>query len=171
MTGYATKKHLDDITHVDTLEFALKTNSTALKTKVEKLDIPKLNTVPEDLAKLSNVIKNDVIKKTDFSPLKTNVDGIDVSKYVLKSTYDSKVGNLKLKIPDVSGLFPTTTFNSKVTKIEDKITTVDGKIPDISGLATKNSINTLATKTELDNVLNKIPDITGYVKLNDYCSE
>ena len=63
LTGYATKKDLDDITHVDTSEFALKTNLTALKTEVEKLDIPKSNTVPVDLAKLSNVVKNDIIKK------------------------------------------------------------------------------------------------------------
>ena len=65
---------------------------------------------------------------------------------------------------------PTNTFNSKITEIEGKITTVDNKIPDISRLATKTGISTLATKTELNNVLNKIPDIAGYVKLNDYKS-
>ena len=80
------------------------------------------------------------------------------------------MGNLKLKIPDISGLLPTNTFNSKITEIEGKITTVDNKIPDISRLATKTGISTLATKTELNNVLNKIPDIAGYVKLDDYKS-
>ena len=79
------KKDLDDINHVDTSGFALKTNLIALKTEEEKLDIPKLNTVPADLAKLSNVVKNDFIKKTGFNPLKTKADGIDISKYVLKS--------------------------------------------------------------------------------------
>ena len=79
------KKGLDDINHVDTSGFALKTNLIALKTEEEKLDIPKLNTVPADLAKLSNVVKNDFIKKTGFNPLKTKADGIDISKYVLKS--------------------------------------------------------------------------------------
>ena len=63
----------------------MKTNLIALKTEEEKLDIPKLNTVSADLTKLSNVVKNDVIKKTEFNPLKTKVDGIDISKYVLKS--------------------------------------------------------------------------------------
>ena len=63
LTGYATKKDLDDITHVDTSEFPLKTNLTALKNEVEKLDIPKSNTVPVDLAKLSNVVKNELLKK------------------------------------------------------------------------------------------------------------
>ena len=93
LTGYATKKDLDDITHVDTSEFALKTDLTALKTEVKKLDIPKLNTVLEDLAKLSNVVRNDVIKKIEFNPLKTKVYGIYVSKYVLKSQYDRAIGN------------------------------------------------------------------------------
>ena len=169
LTGYATKKDLDDITHVDTSEFTLKTNLSVLKTEVDKLDIPKLSTI--DLAKLSNVVKNDVVKKTDFNPLKTKVNSIDVSKYVLKTKYDSEVGDLKLKIPDVSGLLPTSTFNSKITKIEGKVTTAEDKIPDISGLATKASISILATKTELNNVLNKIPDISGYIKLSDYSSE
>ena len=98
LTGYATKKDLDDITHVDTSEFALKTDLTALKTEVKKLDIPKLNTVLEDLAKLSNVVRNDVINEfnpliNEFNPLKTKVYGIYVSKYVLKSQYDRAIGN------------------------------------------------------------------------------
>ena len=153
LTGYATKKDLDDITHVDTSEFALKTNLSALKTAVDKLDIPKLTTVPADLAKLTKKVQEDFLKKTDFNSLKTKVDSIDVSKYVLKTKYDSEVGNLKIKIPDVSRFLLKSTFNSKITEIEGKITTVDNKIPGISGLATKASINALATKTELNNVL------------------
>ena len=104
LSGYATKEDLDDITHVDTSEFALKTNLTALKTEVDKLDIPKLSAVPTDLSKLTKEVKKYSIKKKDFNPLKTKVDGIDVNKYVLKTKYDSEVGDLKLKIPDVSGL-------------------------------------------------------------------
>ena len=41
------------ITYVDTSSFALKTNLSALKTQVDKLDIPKLGTIPTDVAKLS----------------------------------------------------------------------------------------------------------------------
>ena len=103
--------------------------------------------------------------------MKTKVDGIDVSKYVLKSEYDSEVRNLKLKIPDATGLLPTNTFNSKISEIESKITTVDSKIHDVSSLATKTSISTLATKTELNNVLNKIPDSNTFVKKTDYATE
>ena len=65
--------------------YASKTNLTALKTEVDKIDTDKLKTVPDDLAKLSNVVKNDVAKKTDYNTLKSKVDGIDVSKYVRRT--------------------------------------------------------------------------------------
>ena len=64
LSNYATKDDIKNITHVDTSGFALKTNLSNLKTEVDKLDIGKLNTVPVDLSKLSNEVKNDVIKKT-----------------------------------------------------------------------------------------------------------
>ena len=44
--------------------FALKTNLANLKTEVDKLDIEKLVAVPANLSKLSNVVKNNVVKKT-----------------------------------------------------------------------------------------------------------
>ena len=53
-----------NVTHVDTSRFALKTNLTILKTEVDKLDIDKLEPVPTDLSKLSNVVKHDFVKKT-----------------------------------------------------------------------------------------------------------
>ena len=63
LTNYATKKDINDITHADTLNFALKTNLANLKTEVDKLDNDKLVPIPNDLSKLSNVVKNDVVKK------------------------------------------------------------------------------------------------------------
>ena len=56
LTNYATKKDISDITHVDTSNFALKTNLSSLTTEVDKLHINKLATVPADLSKLSNVV-------------------------------------------------------------------------------------------------------------------
>ena len=64
MSNYATKTDIKNISHVDTANFALKTNLASLKTEVDKLDIEKLVPVPADLSKLSNVVKNDVAKKT-----------------------------------------------------------------------------------------------------------
>ena len=65
--NYATKTDLKNITHVDVSSFASRTNLAALKTEVDKIDVDKLKTTPTDLAKLSNVVKNDVVKKTDYS--------------------------------------------------------------------------------------------------------
>ena len=63
LSNYATKTDLKNITHIDTSSFALKTNLASLKTEVDKLDIDKLAPVPVDLSKLSDVVKNDVVKK------------------------------------------------------------------------------------------------------------
>ena len=63
LTNYATKTDLNNITHVDVSSFATKTNLAALKTEVDKIDTDKLKTVPDDLAKLSNVVKNEVVKQ------------------------------------------------------------------------------------------------------------
>ena len=64
LSNYATKADIKDISHVDTSSFALKTNLATLKTEVDKLDIDKLKPIPNDLSKLSNIVKNDV-KKTE----------------------------------------------------------------------------------------------------------
>ena len=80
LSNYATKDDAKNITHVDVSSYASKTNLPALKTEVDKIDTDKLKTVPNDLAKLSNVVKHDVVKKTDYNTLKSKVDGIDVSK-------------------------------------------------------------------------------------------
>ena len=63
LSNYATKADIKNITHVDTSSFPLKTNLANLKIEVDKLDINKLVPFPTDLSKLSNVVKNDVIKK------------------------------------------------------------------------------------------------------------
>ena len=64
LSNYATKDDLKDITHVDTSSFASKTNLVSLKSEIDKIDTDKLKTIPDDLAKLSNVVKNDVVKKS-----------------------------------------------------------------------------------------------------------
>ena len=63
LSNYATKADIKNITHVDTLSSALKTNLANLKTEVDKLGIDKLAPVPVDLSKLSDVVKNNVVKK------------------------------------------------------------------------------------------------------------
>ena len=84
LTNYATKEDIKNITHVNTSNFALKTNLSSLKTEVDKLDIDKLVPIPNDLSKLSNVVRNEVVKKTEYNKLVTKVNNIDTSDFVLK---------------------------------------------------------------------------------------
>ena len=84
---YATKTDLKSMTHVDTSSFALKTNLGNLKTEVNKLDIDKLVPVPVDLNKLSDAVKNDVVKKAVYDKLVAKVNNIDTSEFVLKTKY------------------------------------------------------------------------------------
>ena len=88
LSNYATKADIKNISHVDTSSFALKTNLANLKTEVDKLDIDKLVPVPVDLSKLSDVVKNDVVKKTEYDKSVAKKDNIDTSGFVLKTKYD-----------------------------------------------------------------------------------
>ena len=147
LSNYATKADIKHISHVDTSSFALKTNLANLKTEVDRLDIDKLVSVPFDLSKLSDVVKNDVVKKGVYDKLVVKVNSIDTAGFVLKAKYDTDKSELENKIPDTSGLVKKTDYNTKITEIEDKI-------PDTSNLA---------TKTALTAVENKIPDISSLI--------
>ena len=135
--NYATKADIKNISHVDTSSFALKTNLASLKTEVDKLHIDKLVPVPVDLSKLSDVVKNYVIKKTEYDKLVTKVNNIDTNKFVLKTKYDTDKSELENKILDNSDLIKKTDYDTKITKIE-------GKIPDVSGLATKAALKVVS---------------------------
>ena len=85
LSNYATKIDLKNVSHVDVSSFALKSNLARLKTEVDKTDSDKLKAVPVDLAKLSNVVKNDVIKKTEYDKLVAKVNGIDNTNFVART--------------------------------------------------------------------------------------
>ena len=104
------------------------------------------------MSKLSNVVKNDVVKKTEYYKLVAKVNSIDTSVFVLKTKYDTDKSELENKIPDTSGLVKKTNYNTRIPEIE-------GKIPDASNLAAKTALTTVA---------NKIPDVSNLVKKTDY---
>ena len=81
LSNYATKTDIKNISHVDTSSFALKSNLASLKTEVDKLDIDKLVPVPVDLSKISDVVKNDVVKKIVHDKLVAKVNSIDTSGF------------------------------------------------------------------------------------------
>ena len=149
LSNYATKADIKNISYVDTSSFTLKTNLANLKTEVDKLDINNLAPVPVDLSKLSDVVKNDVVKKTDYDKLVPKVDNIDTSGFLLK--YDTDESEFENKISDTSDLVKNTDYDAKIADIE-------GKIPDVSNLATKFALTA---------VENKIPDVSSLVKKTD----
>ena len=79
----ATKADIKIILHVDTSRFALKTNLANLRS--DKLDIDKLVAVPVDLSELSNVVRNEVAKKTVYDKLVAKVNNTDTSGFFLKN--------------------------------------------------------------------------------------
>ena len=89
MSIYTTKTDLVNVTHVDTSNFALKTNLSNLKIEVDKIDIEKLAPVPVDLSKLSYVVKNDVVKNAVYHKLVVKVDNKNTSNFVLKTKYQT----------------------------------------------------------------------------------
>ena len=85
LSSYATKADLKNATGVDTSKLTAKSDLASLKTEVDKLDIDKLIPDSVDLSKLSDVVKNDVVKKTVYDKLVTKVNKIDTSGFALKT--------------------------------------------------------------------------------------
>ena len=73
------------------------TNLSNLKSKVDKLDVDKLVSVPVDLSKLSNVVK----------------------MMLLKKVYNAKIKNIEDKIPDITNLATNTTLNVKINEVKN----------------------------------------------------
>ena len=190
LTNYATKTDLKNITHVDVSSYASKTNLAALKSQVDKIDVDKLKITPTDWAKLSNVVKNNVVKKTDYSTKVTSIEA-QIAR-LTKNTVDNLADITKLKAIDTNSFVLKTKLVSDVTTLENKIDTIDKK-PDISGLATKTSLTSyLKTSTfnsKVTEVENKIKaaditaktantkantirsDLTGYAKKADVATD
>ena len=104
LSNYAIKADLKGAAGVDTSKLAAKSDLASLKAEIDKIDVDKLKIVPVFLSKLSNVVNNEVIKKTVYDKLVAKVDGIDTSGFVLKTKYDTDKSDFEKKIPDTSGL-------------------------------------------------------------------
>ena len=136
LANYATKDYFKNITHVDVSSYATKTNLTAVKAKADKIDIDKLKTVPDDLDKLTNVVKNEVVKKTDFS----------ADNYVTRTKFttdtnslDDKIDKVEKNIPDISNLETKRNVTTLVNNLNNKIDNL--------------KINDYAKKTSLTNYI------------------
>ena len=123
LANYTTKTDLKNITHVDVGSYASKTNLAALKSEVGKIDVDKLKTMPADLAKLSNVVKNDVVKKTDYSTKVTSIKAQIAG--LTKSTVDNLADITKLKAVDTSNFVTKTKFSADTNALDNKIDGVE----------------------------------------------
>ena len=199
LTNYTTKDDVKNITHFDVSSFASKTNLTALKTEVDKLDIDKLKTTPADLAKLTNVVDNELVKKTVYNAKVTAIDNA-ISK--IKQIATNNLAEItKLKAVDTTKFATKAERSTDKNALDDKIDKVDKKVPDISGLATKTSLSNylqtttfnskvtelegkirtaennipnitpLATKAEVTAAENKIPSLVGYAKKSEVATD
>ena len=121
LANYATKDDVKNITHVDVSSYATKTNLAALKSEVDKIDVDKLKTTPADLAKLSNLVKNDVVEKTGYNTKVTSIENQIAD--VTKNTVDNLADITKLKAVYTSNFVLKTKLTADVN-----IDTVDKKI-------------------------------------------
>ena len=149
LSNYVTKDDVKNITHVDVSSYATKTNLAALKTEVVKIDTDKLKTVPDDLAKLSNVVKNGVAKKTDFS----------ADTYVTRTKFstdtnalDDKIDKVEKKIPDISSLETKRNVTTLVNNLNDRIDNLNikkyVKKTTLSNYMLTSDVNTKSTELE-----------------------
>ena len=98
LSNYATKTDIKNISHIDTLNFALKANLAHFKTEVDKLDIDKSVPVPAYFSKSSDV------KKTVYDKLVPKIDNIDTSDFVFKTKYQTDKTEVENRIRDMSNL-------------------------------------------------------------------
>ena len=162
LSNYETKKDINDITHVDIIGFASKTNLAALRTEVDKIDVDKLKTVPVDLAKLNNVVNNDVVKKTDYNTKVTSIESQMAG--LTKSTVDNLADITKLKAVDTSNFVSKTKFTADTNTLENKIDDVEKKKSDVSGLATKSSLTTYLQTATFNS---KVTEVENKIKAHD----
>ena len=191
LTNDATKTDLNNITHADTSSFASKTNLAALKTEVDKIDIDKLKTALTDLAKLTNAVENDLVKKTVYNTKVTSTETQIAG--LTENTVDNLADITKLKGIDTNSFVLKTKLASDVTALENKIDAADKKIRDIGRLATETSLTsylqTATFNSKVTEVENKIKatdiiaksantkantirsDLTGYAKKADVATD
>ena len=97
-----------------------------MKSKVDKLDVHKLVHVPFHWSKLSDVVKNYIVKKDVYNAKIKNIDDkkTDCTKLVTNTTFNAKINEVKGEIPSITNL-PTT---AALTTVENKIPNWDTSV-------------------------------------------
>ena len=125
-----------------------------MKSKVDNLDVDRLVPVPVDLNKLSDVVKNYVVKKDVYNAKVKNIEDEipDITILATNASLNAKINEVKGKTPSITNLATNASLNAKINKVK-------GEIPNITNLA---------TTTALTAVENKIPNVSNLVKKTDY---
>ena len=110
------------------------TGLNSLKCKVNKLDVDKLVPVPVYLSKLSDVVKNNVVKKGVYN---ANIKILDITNLATNAILDVKINKVTGEIPSITNLSTTIAF-----------TAAENKMPNVSNLVNKNEYNTKINETE-----------------------
>ena len=118
--------------------------------------------VPVDLSKLSDVVKNDIVKKKVYDKLVAKANNIDTTGFVLQNTYDIDKSDLEKEIRDANKKIPDTNDLIKKRNLNVKVSELKNKIPNITGLA---------TNAPLTAVENKIPNVSDLGKKAYYDSK
>ena len=128
-------------------------NLSNFKGKVDKLDVDQLVPVPVDLSKLSDVVKNDVIKKYVYNTRIKNIEDkiLDITDLATNASLNAKINEIKGKISNSTNLATNDFLNVKINEVKDNIPNIP-KIPN------------LATITTLTAVENKVPNVSNLVK-------
>ena len=185
LSNYATKADFKNATGVDTSKFGKKVDLASLKFDVDKLDIDELKNVPinlsnlkskldrldvdklvpvsVDLSKLSDVAKNDVVKKdVHYAKIKNIEDNLpDITNLATNTTLKAKLNEVKNEIHRITNSATTTTaLNGSIGKVKNKIPNIDNlatttaltavksKISNVSNLAKKTGFNTKISEIE-----------------------
>ena len=111
------------------------------------------------MAKLTNSIENDVVKKTDYNAKVTSIEAQIAG--LTKNTVDSLVDITKLKAIDTNSFVTRTKFSADINALDNKIEGVEKKKPDISGLATKTSLNSYL---QISTFNSKVTEVESKIK-------
>ena len=122
-------------------------------------ELDNLKTAPIDLAKLTNAVENDLVKKTVYNTKVTSIEGQIAG--LTKNTVDNLADITKLKAIDTNSFVTRTKFSADTNALDDKIDGVEKKIPDISGLATKTSLNSYLQTSTFNS---KVTEIESKIK-------
>ena len=126
------------------------TGSSSLKSKIDELDTGKFETTPVELSGLSNVVKNDFVKNTQYNAkIKIIKDKIpDITNVATKTTLNTEMNELKGKIPRITNLAAAAAHNAKINEFKDKIF----------------NITNLVSTTVLTSVENKMSNVSNLIK-------